>query len=60
MGLFGNKTIENYQELIDSGLSSQEVYDMMLDSFILKNKRINKISRIFNLKKETYEVWPVR
>ena len=48
MNRFGNKTIEMYQELLDSGKTSAQVYDTILKAFVKRNNRKVKIKKIFN------------
>jgi hypothetical protein len=49
MNRFSNKTIELYQELLDSGKTSAQVYDTILKAFVKRNKRKQKIQKLFNL-----------
>jgi hypothetical protein len=49
MNRFGNKTIELYQQLLDSGKTSAQVYDTILKAFVKRNTRKQKIEKLFNL-----------
>ena len=47
--MFSNKTISEYQRLIDSGMIPSEVISSLLVKKSRKNTRKSKIKNIFNL-----------
>ena len=49
---FSNKTISEYQRLIDSGMIPTQVIELLLLKKTRRDMRINSIKRIFNK-------WPI-
>jgi hypothetical protein len=49
MKKYGNYRVEKYTELLNQGKTSSEVYDIILNLFIKRNTRKEKIIKLFNL-----------